>query len=144
MAHLHPEGGRAVSPARASTLIEKHPPALKETDPPSAQWMTAGVGWLRARQAAVVVRFPKKPDHDGRPKGGSESAGGGTLDRRTRGAWTAGHATGRCDDAQVVELRLDQGLPSSACHCTKFRLGLSERGILVDAYRCLATPADHR
>jgi hypothetical protein len=59
---------------RPSTLIEKDPLALKKMDPPSAHWMTAGVGWLRARQAAVVVRFPKKPDHDRRLKCGSESA----------------------------------------------------------------------
>jgi len=93
-----------------------------------------------------VVRFPKKPDHDGRPNGGSESAGG--REGLSTGAPEAhGWPVRPRGDAmmpQVVELRLDQGLPSSACHCTKSRLGLSERGILVDAYRCLATPADHR
>jgi hypothetical protein len=43
---------------------------------------------------------------------------------------------------QVVEQRFDQGLRSSAYHCVKSRLGLSERGFVVDAYRCLAKPAD--
>jgi len=44
---------------RASTLTETDPVALRKTDPPIAQWMTAGGGGKRRKRPSVVVRFTK-------------------------------------------------------------------------------------